>query len=442
MLTPDHDSGSVRTQAMLELAIEAGAKVTFVGDNLEYREPYVRDLQARGVEVLYAPYVSSVTEILDRRGREFDLVVVARHYVAVKYVDAIRRFAPQARLIFDTVDLHYLREQLRGTRRQRRTGAPSGALAHAGAEIDARVRRHAGGQRGGEGIARARSTACARGGAVERARGVRLSARFRRARDLVFIGGFQHPPNIDAVLWFVREVLPQVREALPGIAFHMVGSKVTPTILSLADDDVVVHRLRRGPRAVLDRLPPVDRAAALRRGRQGQGQPGDELRPAGHRHASRRRRHARAVGEDVMVADDPARSRKRSCASTGRGAVAEAGRGRCRQHPAPIFARRGGAALGERTRSPTPDGTLSPGEEQVEHAWPSFSRAPRTWSAAARPVAARSRPRCSRAAAPPRASRESPARTPPSRSRRAGSRRGRAAARARARTPACSSRRL
>ena len=68
MLTPDQDSGSVRMQAMLELAVEMGWKVTFVADNLEHRQPYVADLQGAGVEVLFHPYVRSIAELLEARG--------------------------------------------------------------------------------------------------------------------------------------------------------------------------------------------------------------------------------------------------------------------------------------------------------------------------------------------------------------------------------------
>src|SRR5207302_1601491 len=35
-----------------------------------------------------------------------------------------------------------------------------------------------------------------------------------RRRDLLFIGGFQHPPNTDAVRWFATDVLPLIREQL------------------------------------------------------------------------------------------------------------------------------------------------------------------------------------------------------------------------------------
>ena len=38
-------------------------------------------------------------------------MILARHYVAAKHVDAVRRFAPQALVVFDTVDLHFLRAE-------------------------------------------------------------------------------------------------------------------------------------------------------------------------------------------------------------------------------------------------------------------------------------------------------------------------------------------
>jgi len=241
MLTPDQDSGSVRTQAMLELAIEAGSKVTFVGDNLEYRAPYTADLQARGVEVLYAPYVGSVAELLDRRGREFDMIIVARHYVAVKYVDLIRRFAPQATIAFDTVDLHFLRAE--------RLAELEGSVM---ARAAARARRD-------EELALIRRVDVTTVvspverevlvGLVPEARVLVLSnihepigggKPFAERAGLVFIGGFEHPPNTDAVLWYAHEVLPRVRSRLPGVATYIVGSKVPATIRALAAPDFLV----------------------------------------------------------------------------------------------------------------------------------------------------------------------------------------------------------
>jgi GT2 family glycosyltransferase len=241
MLTPDQDSGSVRTLAMLELAIEAGAKVTFVADSLEYRERYTEDLQARGVEVLYAPYESSIADLLDRRGREFDIAIVARHYVAVKHLDALRRFAPQAIVVFDTVDLHFLRAE--------RLAALEGG---AGAKAAARARRD-------EELALIREadvtvvvSPVERDVLAELVPGAKVlvlsnihepiagGKPFAEREGLVFIGGFQHPPNTDAVLWYAREVLPRVRKRLPGVPTYIVGSHVPATIRALAAPDFVV----------------------------------------------------------------------------------------------------------------------------------------------------------------------------------------------------------
>ena len=240
-LTPDQDSGSVRTLAMLELAIEAGAKVTFVADSLEYRPLYTADLQMRGIEVVYAPYEASIADLLDRRGGEFDVAIIARHYVAVKHLDALRKFAPRATVVFDTVDLHFLRAE--------RLAALEGGTA---ASAAARARRD-------EELALIRQAdATLVVSPVERdvladlvpeAKVLVLSnihepipggKPFAEREGLVFIGGFEHPPNTDAVLWYAHEVLPRVRRRLPGVPSYIVGSKVPATIRALAAPDFIV----------------------------------------------------------------------------------------------------------------------------------------------------------------------------------------------------------
>src|SRR3546814_8401446 len=55
-------------------------------------------------------------------------------------------------------------------------------------------------------------------------------APFAQRRDLVFVGGFRHPPNVDAVRWFAEAVFPQVRARLPGIVFPCIGGDVPESI--------------------------------------------------------------------------------------------------------------------------------------------------------------------------------------------------------------------
>ena len=53
-------------------------------------------------------------------------------------------------------------------------------------------------------------------------------------RDVVFVGGFRHPPNVDAVLWFANDIWPRIHAARPDMVFHCIGADVPPEIGKLA----------------------------------------------------------------------------------------------------------------------------------------------------------------------------------------------------------------
>ena len=64
--------------------------------------------------------------------------------------------------------------------------------------------------------------------------------KFADREGILFLGGFGHPPNEDAVLWFVEEILPRVKQHLPEITFTVAGSKPTEKILALEKKDLQV----------------------------------------------------------------------------------------------------------------------------------------------------------------------------------------------------------
>ena len=53
---------------------------------------------------------------------------------------------------------------------------------------------------------------------------------------LLFIGYFQHRPNVDAMLWFAREVLPLVHARNPAVRLDVVGAAAPPDVQALAQD--------------------------------------------------------------------------------------------------------------------------------------------------------------------------------------------------------------
>jgi GT2 family glycosyltransferase len=108
---PDRDSGSLRMFQILKILHGLGHRVTFLPDNLADMPPYTRELQKRGIQVVHHPHVKKVRDYLISHGLMFDVVVLSRCDFARKHIVDVRLHASQSRIIFDTVDLHYLREQ-------------------------------------------------------------------------------------------------------------------------------------------------------------------------------------------------------------------------------------------------------------------------------------------------------------------------------------------
>jgi sugar transferase (PEP-CTERM/EpsH1 system associated) len=53
-------------------------------------------------------------------------------------------------------------------------------------------------------------------------------------RACVFVGAMDYPPNVDAAVWFAREVWPGIRARFPDAEFRVVGRKPVPAVQALA----------------------------------------------------------------------------------------------------------------------------------------------------------------------------------------------------------------
>ncbi len=240
---PDRDSGSLRLVNLMRMLRDEGAHVCFVAADGAFVPDYTPALQAMGIEVWHAPWIKRFPAFFQQHGARFDVVMCSRHYVASQFVPLSRRHAPQARIVFDTVDLHYLREQ-RG----------------AEASGDAVMLRQSQATRALELAVMAASDTTLVVSPVER-EALALAAPqvqveivsnlhrlgepglpFAERADLLFVGGFHHPPNVDAVVWFAAEILPRVRVRLPDVRLHVVGVDPPPQVARLhGRDGVLVH---------------------------------------------------------------------------------------------------------------------------------------------------------------------------------------------------------
>lgn len=231
--TPDLDSGSYRLCLILELLLAAGFKVDFIGDREAENPGYAEALRARGIMTLVGQ--SAALDHLAVQGHRYSQIWISRPEVAEVYLGPVRALASQALVIYDTVDLHWVRFE-RGA-----------AFAPDPTELLERADRY-------RRLELANARAADRVIAItddERARllqedprlDVRVlpnihpvadqAAPLSLRHDLFFIGGFQHEPNIDAMQHFASEILPLVRAELPEVRLCIVGSHMPESIRAL-----------------------------------------------------------------------------------------------------------------------------------------------------------------------------------------------------------------
>ncbi|WP_404542858.1 glycosyltransferase [Dyella agri] len=221
---PNRDSGSLRLTAILRILDEQGWSVAFCPDDGRATPNEIVALGALGCEVLCQPETVDLPDWLRGHGSELHAVMLCRHTVAGQYAALVRRHAPQARLLFDTVDLHFLREQRAAElsdklamKRQAESSRRSELALIEQVDISFVVSPH-------EQALLKEVLPSARVELLSNIHDVHGCRRpYAERRDLVFIGGFGHPPNSDAVRWIAAEILPRIRQSLPDLRLHVLG---------------------------------------------------------------------------------------------------------------------------------------------------------------------------------------------------------------------------
>ena len=71
-------------------------------------------------------------------------------------------------------------------------------------------------------------------------KGNHYAANLDEKKEILFVGGFLHQPNIDAVQWFVEMCWPTIAQALPEANFRIVGSAMPPEIVRLAGPRIII----------------------------------------------------------------------------------------------------------------------------------------------------------------------------------------------------------
>ena len=233
----DKDSGSIRMFEVVRVLRNLGYAVTFMSLKQPPTEPYASQMRELEVEVLDGRL--NYVEEVNRLAPFLRVAIFSRPIVGEVMEPVVRKLAPSAKIIYDTVDLHYIRE----ARRAELENSPEvKAEAERFEEIELGLVRRCDATLVVTGVEQRILEAAVPEAIIREVSNVHSPiprhGSFDERRDILFVGNFNHLPNRDAVWWFVREIFPTVHEALPGVTFKIVGSHMPPDIASIASDGV------------------------------------------------------------------------------------------------------------------------------------------------------------------------------------------------------------
>jgi GT2 family glycosyltransferase len=235
---PDKNSAAVRMDAILKSLLPF-SQIVFVPLHQKKKEDeyYARKLLKKGIEIVAAAEFEK-----ELKNRKFDAVIICYPFVANYIFSKVKRMFPEAKIIFDTVDIHFVRLR----REFEITGDQKFAKeSKYFQKIETRIARQA------------EQVWCVTEQDSEFLKEVAPEAKieiipnihsphergksFAERRDLFFIGSFIHRPNADAVFYFIDKIFPLVLEKLPDVRFRIVGDKTPPEIFALHSEKVRVE---------------------------------------------------------------------------------------------------------------------------------------------------------------------------------------------------------
>ena len=236
--TFDKDAGSKTTFQYIKMFIERGYVVKFLPDNFAKSEPYTSILEQMGVEVLYGNEMrTNIFEWIENNQANIDIAYLNRPHIATKYIDFIKE-KTNIKVIYYGHDLHFLRErreyELTGDVERKNASAywksmeldlmrtasicyyPSIVEVDYIHTFDKKINAKA-------------ITAYV----FEKFGNIDYNPDIREG--VLFVGGFSHPPNADALKYFLDNMWDEIYAQIKA-PFYIVGSNATDEIKALHNE--------------------------------------------------------------------------------------------------------------------------------------------------------------------------------------------------------------
>ena len=239
----DKDAGSKTTFQYLKMLVQKGYIVKFLPDNFNNSKPYTQILEQMGIEVLYGiEYRDTIKQWILENQDNIDVAYLNRPHITVNYIDFLKENT-NIKIIYYGHDLHFLREkreyeitknkehlknsdywkdiELGIMRKSDQVYYPSYVEEKLIKEIDSSIK--------------VKAISAYIFDDVDTEKTIDFSSK----KGIMFVGGFNHRPNVDAVLWFVKEIYPLILKK-KNIPFIIVGSNAPKEIQQLNNINNVI----------------------------------------------------------------------------------------------------------------------------------------------------------------------------------------------------------
>ena len=249
ILTYDKDCGSRASFQYLKLFTKYGFNVKFLPMHKYPRDYHLESMGQMGIEMvcLMTESRTSLVNWLKRNGRHIDYVYLNRPDVASEFFDILKQYT-SAKIIYQGHDLHFRRLQLqyantrkkdilekaREIERIEKSLIPRmDVITYFSDEEIKEIKKW--------GVAKPMSSIPLYLFDIDRADGPRHGYRADDRKDIIFVGGYRHSPNLDATLLLIKEIMPKVWDELPEVKVHLVGANPPEELVAVASDRVQVH---------------------------------------------------------------------------------------------------------------------------------------------------------------------------------------------------------
>jgi GT2 family glycosyltransferase/glycosyltransferase involved in cell wall biosynthesis len=239
--TPERDAGSRTMLAIARALLQEGMLVKFAS-HIPCGDPArIGVLEQMGVAVIRDAERDPAARWIAENGDELDMVVLSRPQVAAHYLPIVRRHSA-ARIVFYGHDLHFSRLRQQAELRN------SGAITREATAMERLERRV---WRGSDLVLYPSVVEAERVAMLEPSVSAHAIAPYSFqdfpgprtpvvGQDILFVGGFAHSPNQDAVLWLVHAILPLIHVCAGAARLRIVGADPPALVRALAGPCVTI----------------------------------------------------------------------------------------------------------------------------------------------------------------------------------------------------------